>query len=72
MMEQKILFYVEKLQEEVMHSVASGANSNLYGYACEMLEREPVENKKAICQAYEVVKHSLVGKKHCLLQRHFI
>jgi len=61
MMDQKIIFYVEKLQEEVMYAVASGADSNLYDYTCEMLESEPAENKNAICQAYEVVKHALIG-----------
>ncbi|MFE6170481.1 hypothetical protein ACFVP8_21800 [Viridibacillus arvi] len=61
MMDQKIIFYVEKLQEEVMYAVASGADSNLYDFACEMLVSESADNKNAICQAYEVVKHALIG-----------
>ena len=59
-MNTEILTFVEKMEAAVLNDLVTTDTSNLYGIAVEMI----AEQKEAyvnICQAYEVVKHKLLG-----------
>ncbi|MER2154670.1 MAG: hypothetical protein ABS917_10795 [Solibacillus sp.] len=59
-MNTEILSFVEKMEAAVLNDLVTTDSSDLYEIAVEMI----AANKNAyknICQAYEVVKHNLVG-----------
>lgn len=56
-----ITYYVEQIEAILLNDLATQNESNLYDIANDMLATEARENFASICQAYEVVKHNLVG-----------
>ena len=59
-MNTEILTFIEKMEAAVLNDLVTTDTSNLYGIAVEMI----AQHKEAyvnICQAYEVVKHNLLG-----------
>lgn len=59
-MKTEILTFVEKMEAAVLNDLVTTDTSDLYEIAVDMI----AENKEAylnICQAYEVVKHDLLG-----------
>ena len=59
-MNTEILTFVEKMEATVLNDLVTTDNSNLYSIAVELI----AEHKEAyvnICQAYEIVKHNLLG-----------
>ena len=56
-----ISYYVEQIEATLLSDLAMQNESNLYAIANEMLAKEARENFESICQAYEVVKHNLLG-----------
>lgn len=56
----EILTYIEKMEAAILNTLVTTSSSDLYEIATEMI----AEDKEAypnICQAYEVVKHELLG-----------
>ena len=60
MMNTEILSYVEKMEAAVLNDLVTTDSSDLYEIAVKMIA-EHKDAYKNICQAYEVVKHNLVG-----------
>ena len=59
-MNTEILTFVEKMEAAVLNDLVTTDTSDLYEIAVEMI----AEHKEAyvnICQAYEVVRHNLLG-----------
>lgn len=56
-----ISYYVEQMEATLLNDLAAQNESNLYAIANDMLATEARENFESICQAYEVVKHNLLG-----------
>lgn len=56
-----IEFYVDQLLAEVMANVAMNSEKDLFNLANEMIECHHEDEYDHICQAYEVVKHHLLG-----------
>lgn len=59
-MNTEILSFVEKMEAAVLNDLVTTDSSDLYEIAVEMIA-EHKDSYKNICQAYEVVKHNLVG-----------
>ncbi len=60
-MDNKIEFYVNKIEGEILMNLADHDDADLYLIAKNLLKHESEEMMESICQAYEVVKHELVG-----------
>ena len=62
-MDTQILNFVEKMEAKLLNDliVADELEHDLYDIATEMLENSDKESYETICQAYEVVKHHLIG-----------
>lgn len=60
-MNTQIQFYVDQLQAIVMADVFEEKDTNLYGVANDMIACHHEEETQNIRQAYEVVKHNLLG-----------
>ncbi|WP_341323239.1 hypothetical protein NSQ62_07155 [Solibacillus sp. FSL H8-0523] len=56
----EILSFVEKMEAAVLNDLVTTDASDLYEIALDMIT-EDKESYVNICQAYEVVKHNLVG-----------
>ncbi|NLY79889.1 MAG: hypothetical protein GX072_08395 [Lysinibacillus sp.] len=56
-----IEFYVEQLLAQVMANVAMHSEKDLYHLANDMIDCHHEDEHDKICQAYEVVKHQLLG-----------
>ncbi|MER2030105.1 MAG: hypothetical protein ABS935_12060 [Solibacillus sp.] len=59
-MNTEILSFVEKMEAAVLNDLVTTDSSDLYEIAVEMIAKNKNAYKN-ICQAYEVVKHNLVG-----------
>lgn len=59
-MNAQIEFYVEQMEASLMMNLVNSKKSNLYDIASDMIT-EDQEQMLNICQAYEVVKHALLG-----------
>lgn len=60
-MNSQIEFFVEQLQAIVMADLAEEKEVNLYKLANDMISCHHEDEFENICQAYEVVKHQLLG-----------
>ena len=60
-MNSTIEFYVEKIEGQILMDLANHDDANLYQIAIELIQKEPSDQLALICQAYEVVKHDLLG-----------
>lgn len=56
-----INYYVEQMEAALLSDLAIQNESNLYSIANDMLVAEDRVHFESICQAYEVVKHNLLG-----------
>lgn len=56
-----IEFYVDQLLSEVMVNITLNSEKGLYDIANEMINCHHEDEYNHICQAYEVVKHQLLG-----------
>lgn len=56
----EILSFVEKMEAAILNNLVTTDTSDLYEIAVEMIA-EDKEAYQNICQAYEVVKHNLLG-----------
>lgn len=56
-----IAYYVEQMEATLLSDLAIQNESNLYAIAHNMLTTQSREDFASICQAYEVVKHNLLG-----------
>lgn len=59
-MSKEIINFVEKIQGQLMYDLAVGKNANLEDIANNLIARHKSDSRN-ICQAYEVVKHTLLG-----------
>ena len=59
-MTKEIINFVEKIQGQLMFDLAEGNESNLEMIANNLIARHKNDTRN-ICQAYEIVKHSLIG-----------
>ncbi|MBQ0139194.1 MAG: hypothetical protein KBT36_07855 [Kurthia sp.] len=59
-MSKEIINFVEKIQGQLMLDLATGNKTSLETIANNLIARHRT-NQRDICQAYEVVKHSLLG-----------
>lgn len=60
-MDKNIEMYVSKIESEILMNLADHDDADLYLIAKKLLKHESEDMMKSICQAYEVVKHELVG-----------
>ena len=62
-MDTQILNFVEKMEAKLLNDLitAEELDHDLYDIATEMLESNDKDTYENICQAYEVVKHNLLG-----------
>ena len=62
-MDIQILNFVEKMEAKLLNNIATGyeLDHGLYDIATELLESNDKDSYETICQAYEVVKHHLIG-----------
>ena len=62
-MDTQILNFVEKMEAKLLNDIAAGneLDHDLYDIATELLESNNKDSYENICQAYEVVKHHLLG-----------
>lgn len=59
-MNTQIELYVEQMEASLLMQLAENNESNLYAIASDMISED--ENQmQNVCQAYEVVKHALLG-----------
>ncbi|MER1999624.1 MAG: hypothetical protein ABS882_07600 [Lysinibacillus sp.] len=59
-MNTQILNYVQQIEAAVLYDLVTTDTSDIYNIATEMIEKNE-EAYAEICQAYEVVKHNLLG-----------
>lgn len=59
-MSKEIINFVEKIQGQLMFDLAAGKETNLFDIATNLIAKHK-SDQRDICQAYEVVKHSLLG-----------
>lgn len=59
-MNTQILNYVQQIESAVLYDLVTTDTSDIYNIASEMIA-ENTEAYEHICQAYEVVKHNLLG-----------
>ncbi|MGG0657641.1 hypothetical protein [Rummeliibacillus pycnus] len=60
-MNSTIEFYVEKIESQILMDLAAHDDADLYTIANQLIQNEPSDKLESICQAYEVVKHELLG-----------
>jgi hypothetical protein len=60
-MNTEILNYVEKIQASLLNDMVTANELDLYDIASEMIAKNDEADFAHICQAYEVVKHNLIG-----------
>ena len=62
-MDTQILNFVEKMEAKLLNDLitAEELDYDLYDIATELLENNDQDSYENICQAYEVVKHNLLG-----------
>lgn len=62
-MDTQILNFVEKIEAKLLNDLITEdkLDHDLYDIATEMLESNDKDSYENICQAYEVVKHNLLG-----------
>lgn len=53
--------YVEKIQASLLNDMVTANKLDLYEIASDMIAKNDESDFAHICQAYEVVKHHLVG-----------
>lgn len=56
----EILNYVEKMEAAVLNNLVTTDTSDIYDIATDMIAQDQAAFEH-ICQAYEIVKHNLVG-----------
>lgn len=59
-MNTQILTYVEEMQASVLYDLVTTDTSDLYTIASQLIVQNEADFSN-ICQAYEVVKHNLLG-----------
>ena len=59
-MNEQITNYIEKIEASVLYDLVTTDTSDLYIIASDLIENNK-EDFTNICQAYEVVKHELLG-----------
>lgn len=59
-MNAQITSYVEKIEASVLYDLVTTDTSDLFNIATDLIEHNK-EDFTNICQAYEVVKHNLLG-----------
>lgn len=52
--------YVDQIEGQLLNDLTTNDEANLYDIASHMIEESEVDMMD-ICQAYEVVKHNLIG-----------
>ena len=62
-MDTQILNFVEEMEAKLLNDLITEdkLDYDLYDIATEMLESNDKDSYENICQAYEVVKHNLLG-----------
>ena len=62
-MNNQILNFVEQMEAKLLNDIvtANELDCDLYDIAKELLENNNKDSYENICQAYEVVKHKLLG-----------
>lgn len=60
MMNNSIQQYVDQMEGQLLNDLAMNDEASLYDIASSMIEASE-EDMMDICQAYEVVKHNLIG-----------
>ena len=60
-MNTSILEYVEKMQATLLIDMVTANELDLYDIANDMIAKSDDKDFEHICQAYEIVKHHLVG-----------
>ena len=60
-MNSTIEFYVEKIESQILMDLADYDDADLYTIANQLIQNESSDKMASICQAYEVVKHELLG-----------
>ncbi|WP_102692323.1 hypothetical protein [Rummeliibacillus pycnus] len=60
-MNSTIEFYVNRIEGQILMDLADHDDANLYQIANGLIQNEPADKLASICQAYEVVKHELLG-----------
>ena len=62
-MDTQILNFVEQMEAKLLNDIVIGneLEHDLYDIATELLENNDKDAYANICQAYEVVKHNLLG-----------
>ena len=62
-MDTQILNFVEQMEAKLLNDIVIGneLEHDLYDIATELLENPDKDAYENICQAYEVVKHNLLG-----------
>lgn len=59
-MNNSIQQYVEQMESQLLNDLTMNDEANLYAIATDLIEAEE-QDMMDICQAYEVVKHNLIG-----------
>lgn len=59
-MNNSIQQYVEQMESQLLNDLTMNDEANLYAIATDLIESEE-QDMMDICQAYEVVKHTLIG-----------
>lgn len=59
-MNTQILTYVDEMQAAVLYDLVTTDTSDLYKIATTLIEQNEADTA-TICQAFEVVKHNLLG-----------
>ena len=64
-MDTQILNFVEQMEAKLLNDMVTGneLDCDLYDIATQLLEKNSKDSYANICQAYEVVKHNLLGTR---------
>ena len=64
-MNSQILNFVEQIEAKLLNDLvtANELDYDLYDIATKLMEENDADSYENICQAYEVVKHELLGTK---------
>ena len=64
-MNSRILNFVEQMEAKLLNDLvtANELDHDLYDIATKLMEENSKDSYENICQAYEVVKHELLGTK---------
>ena len=60
-MNTSVLDYVEKMQATLLIDMVTANELDLYGIASDLIAKSDDKDSEHIWQAYEIVKHHLVG-----------